>query len=348
MRRFTDLWQGSKLKRSKMKFKDGKFKILILSDIHTPDEMPLWTEKFIRYAVAEEKPDLVVLLGDNTAGQYNGVTKEKNKTAIKKIVSLLGDTAFSVVFGNHDHEGLPDMNEAEAKAFLREIYLESEGCVMGEGDYSINIRDSKGEKDIFSLYFIDSGTYAKEGGYAYVKEPQLRWYRNEREKNACLPSYLFQHIIVPEIYDAMCESSLPKKGYTKGQCKRKKKFYKFKAENLISGSLNEGPCPPDINGGQFQALREKDNIVACFFGHDHVNDFVCNYKGISLVNVPSPSFFTYGNNRGVRVVTVCEDNLRQLDTKVIYYNEVMNERPANPLINKWGIQKYERIMRIKK
>lgn len=326
-----------------MKFTDGKFKILILSDIHTPEIMPIWTENFISYAVKTEKPDLVVLLGDNTTGRYKGVTKEKNITAIKKIVSLLGGTTFAMVFGNHDHEGLPEMSEDEAKSFLLSVYGEAENCAASGRDYSINLKDSDGKKDIFSLYFVDSGTYAAEGGYAYVKESQLQWYKEECDKNGNLPSYLFQHIIFPEVYDLMYESKFPKPGYTRGQCIRDKKFYKFRKECLISGSMNEGPCPPDVNGGQFDVIKEKGSTLACFFGHDHTNDFVCDCQGVKLCNVPSPSFYTYGNNRGVRVVTIHEDDLKRFDTKVIYYNDVMTIKPKSLFVNRWGVNKYERI-----
>lgn len=330
-----------------MKFTDGKFKILILSDIHNPEYMPLWTEKFIRYAMETEKPDLVVLLGDNTAGYYNGVSEEKNKTAIKKIVSLIGGTMFAIVFGNHDHEGLPHMSEDEAKEFLLSVYGEYDSCLAKGRDYSVNLKDSKGENDIFSLYFIDSGTYAKEGGYAYVQPEQLNWYKLECDKNGNLPSYLFQHIIFPEVYDLMFESKLPRPGFTKGQCIRGRKFYKFKGEYLLSGEMKEGPCPPDINGGQLDVVKEKGSTLACFFGHDHKNTFVCDCRGIRLAAVPSPSFYTYGNNRGVRVVTLHEDDLKSFDSKVIYYNDVMADRPQSRLVDKWGADRYERVTKKK-
>ena len=321
-----------------MKFTDGKFKILILSDLHNPEEMPRWTESFINYAMKEEKPDLVVLLGDNVYGKDKGVTVEKNLKSVRKIVSLLGDTPFAVVFGNHDHEGFLEMSEKEAKKLLYDWYKESEGCLMEEGDYFINLKDSKGEKDIFTLWFIDSGTYAQEGGYAYVKKHQLDWYKN---MHTGLPSYLFQHIIFPEVFDLMKESRIPLPGYTKGQGDRGWKFYKFKKGTLLSGKMNEGPCPPEINGGQFEVIKEMGNTLACFFGHDHTNDFVCDCQGVKLCNVPSPSFYTYGNNRGVRVITIHEDSPYDFDTKVIHYTDVMKDKP-NRLVMKWGIHKYEK------
>jgi predicted phosphodiesterase len=325
-----------------MKFKDKKFKILILSDIHNPENMPVWTEKFILYAIQTEKPDLVVLLGDNIYGHYNGVTDDKNKKSLKKIVSLLGDTPFAVVFGNHDHEGFPEMSEAQAKKLIFDWYKESENCLMQQGDYFINIKDSKGEKDIFTLWFIDSGTYMEGSGYAYVKKDQLDWYEKECDKNGNLPSYLFQHIIFPEIFDLMKESRIPLPGYTKGQGDRGWKFYKFKKGALLSGKMNEGPCPPEINGGQFDVIKKKENMIACFFGHDHTNDFVCDCQGVKLANVPSPSYYTYGNNRGVRVVTLHEDDLTYFDSKVIHINDVDTPKPKNKLVDKWGVHKYER------
>lgn len=57
--------------------------------------------------------------------------------------------------------------------------LASEGEAMtGCGNYNLPIKSSDGAKNVFNLWFIDSGTYDKEnGGYAHVAEDQLAWYK---------------------------------------------------------------------------------------------------------------------------------------------------------------------------
>ena len=330
-----------------MKFKDGKFKILILADVHTSDVMPVWTRKFIKKAIENEVPDLIVLLGDNTAGNFRGATREKTHTAVQNVLDVVGDTAFAVVFGNHDHEGLQEASELQAKKELLSLYKQKKNClaktnedVSGVGNYRIGIKNSE-DKEVFCLWFIDSGTYDENGnGYAKVKPSQLRYIESENERTGRLPSMLFQHIIVPEIYDAADHASLPRKGFVKGHLKYKG-FYKLKKENVLFGSLKEGPCPPCSSSEQFETLRKMKNFVAMFFGHDHVNDFDVLYKGIRLIATPSPSFFTYGNNRGVRTVTLYENDLLNFDTKVIYYKDIMDEYPKNIIVKKHGIQHYE-------
>ena len=53
-------------------------------------------------------------------------------------------------------------------------YVEAENCLAKDRDYSVNLKDSEGQKDIFALYFVDSGTYAKEGGYAFAHNTQCK------------------------------------------------------------------------------------------------------------------------------------------------------------------------------
>ena len=331
-----------------MHFNDGKFKILVLADIHTPDVMPKWTRAFIEKVKQEEKPDLIVLLGDNTAGAFSGFTEEKTKKAVGEVLSCLGDTPFTVVFGNHDHEGLSSYSETQAKKALLGLYTKKDTCLAvcseemtGVGNYCVNIKDSKNKEDVFSLYFIDSGTY-KDGGYAYVEKDQIEWFERERNGEKKTPCIVFQHIIVPEIYDCLIKSESKKQGYVKGQCSYKNAYYALNKECTVYGSVKEGPCPPNKNGGEFHSWLSDGKVLAGVFGHDHINDFDVVHKGIRLLACPSPSFFTYGNNRGVRVITLSEDDLSSFSSKVIHYSDYTAEKPLNPFVNRYGIQLYKK------
>ncbi len=325
-----------------MKFNKGKFKILVLSDIHTPHRMPKYTRLFCEKMITREAPDLIVLLGDNTAGNYPTSTASRTETAVREVLSLVGNIPFALVFGNHDHEGLPGLDETAAKNLLLSVYKENPNCMaiagdenlQGVGNYKIPLCTDDG-KEVFSLFFLDSGTYL-EGGYSSVRENQIAWF----DRECAAPSIVFQHIIPEEIYSCFNVSNTPKKGYVKGQCEFSEKYYKPEENLLLDGALREGPCPGKVNFGQFASWKRSGKVLAGVFGHDHVNDFDINCEGIRLINTPSPSFYTYGNNRGVRTITIYEDNPENFDTAVYHYNDEMTEKPLNPLVNRYGISAY--------
>ena len=58
-----------------LKFREnGTFKILILADTQDTDAPQKETTDIINYSIERVTPDLIVLLGDNTAGDFEGVT----------------------------------------------------------------------------------------------------------------------------------------------------------------------------------------------------------------------------------------------------------------------------------
>ncbi len=340
-----------------MNFVNGRFQILIVSDFHAPATIPGQMKSFVKKAVAQTKPQLVVFLGDNTAGNFVGANSFTIKRSVDELVELVDGIPFAVVLGNHDHEGLCNgqnfVTETQAKEKIFSFFKSHPNCVGCEnvidgrvGNYNIVLKDSAEEKDVFCLRFLDSGSYDKQEGYGRVTEGQNQWHKacskELAEKNGkALPTMIFQHIIVPEIYECFEQKDSAAHGFIKGQCCYSDKYYKFRQENLLSGDIKEGPCPPDINGGQFDSWLETGDVVAAFFGHDHVNDFVADYKGIKLVNVPSPSIYTYGNNRGVRAVTLYEEDVENFTTQVLYFNEVSDEKIKNPIIRKYGLERYQ-------
>src|SRR5699024_4188614 len=115
-------------------------------------------------ALDQTQPDLVVLLGDNIAGYWNGVDKEATERAVDAIAAPIDERGipFALVFGNHDHEGLCSdevgMTEEEAKEFLLVCFQKYPTClaIVGEeltgvGNYNLPILDSAGEKTAFNL-----------------------------------------------------------------------------------------------------------------------------------------------------------------------------------------------------
>lgn len=348
-----------------LQFKNGEFKILILSDIQDTDTPQKETVDLMNASIDKVNPDFIVLTGDNIAGWWKGVDKAKTEAAVDIVAKAIDDRGipFAFVFGNHDHEGLANeengMTEEEAKEFILSCFQKYDTCLAvegeemtGVGNYNLLVKDSKGEKDIFNLWFMDSNPYTPEeegGGYGYVHEDQIEWFKktsNElKSKNSGenIPSLLFQHIAVFEVYDMLKEVDKGTKNAVKGSAVRNDKYYVINDEYIYDGSLNEGPCPPNVNGGQFESWLEQGNIIGAFFGHDHVNDFAGEYKGIKMAAVPGVGFYSYGNHHGVRTVTLRESDLTDFDSKVLLFDDLVDYKSSNSYIANHGYYEYKNI-----
>lgn len=320
---------------------DGKFKILAIADPQDTDKPQKETIEIIENMLEMSNPDLVVFLGDNIAGWWKGVNKEKTEKAIDNIMAPLQkkNVPFAIVFGNHDHEGLSDennkMSEEEAKAFQLSIYQKYSNCLAVAGEeltgycnYNLTIKASDSDKDIFNLWFMDSNPYAEEGGYGYVQPDQTQWYikkSNELKKlnnGIPMPSLLFQHIAVPEVYELTDEVDHWQKGAVKGQTALYPKFYKPN-DKVIQGGFLESPCSADVAHDQFASWVKQGDIVGAFFGHDHPNDFLGEVDGIKLCAVPAAGYYSYGQNHGARTITLDEKDLLNFETEVFHSDEIL-------------------------
>mgnify|MGYP002524125788 CR=1 FL=1 len=104
------------------------------------------------------------------------------------------------------------------------------------------------------------------------------------------------------------------------------------------GTLGEAPCPPDQNGGEFDAWKQGGDIVAGFFGHDHVNDFIIPYEGIDLVNTNGTGFYIYGAGElhGARLVTLHESDPAAYETQMLYYKDLIGTKLPFGFAGTWG------------
>lgn len=328
---------------------DGKFKILIFTDIHETHRPFQDTLALLNQSLDRVRPDLVIYLGDTVDAAFPGVTPERVRqtidVAVRSVVSR--GIPFAPVFGNHDRESGVS-NEEQLK-----IYQQYPGCLLmqgkegvpGCGNYVITVKGSADDADRFALWMIDSGSrISKErlaqgipDGYAAPEPEQIVWFERTAaelasQNGGSVPAgFVFQHIIVPEIYDALVPAAKGEKGAVRGQEKNWRRRW-YKLPDGATGKLGEGPCPPCYNTGEFDAMK-RHHILAAFFGHDHVNDFDCPYQGIRLTNCKSTGVRSYGDGvgRGVRVIELDENQPDTYQTRSIHFDEIVAKRLSNPM-----------------
>lgn len=326
-------------------FKDGKFKIMQIADIQ--EDMPVNpdTVKLISLALDREKPDLVVLTGDQIQG-YSGCYlkdgEKKVKECIRTFIAPIKERniPFCLTFGNHDDDG------GVSKKIQIDTYTEFENCVLGTprseddlGTYSLQIFDSNKTKEIFNLYLIDSNKKEKDGAYSPVKKEQIQWYKDERdalkEKTGdYLPAFVFQHIPVPEFYDVLIKCKRKERGSVEAFKSRKNTFWKLSNEAKEKGYfMGESPAVPEINNGEFEAMKEKGDVLGIFVGHDHINSFLINKDGIDLAYCQGAGFNTYGpgGKRGVRIYTLNENDIRNYEAYTVTMEELCDFKPSKPV-----------------
>ena len=317
--------------------KDGKFTILNISDIQDGYPLNELTRDYIIKTVDLVKPDLIVLTGDNITG-YDVLEEEDAENAIREFMDIFQerDIKVAAVFGNHDDEETKSTKEHQLSIYESyECYVGKAGfCIEDRvGTYNLPIKKSDGNSYGFNLWLIDSGTYNTEneyGGYACVYKEQIEWYKKTAAKlkkandGKVVPSINFQHIIVPEIYDALQQTKL----LWFGRIVRKKnplndttKFYKL--PDGAVGQLREYPCPPYYNNGQYDAMLEMGDVLATVSGHDHENSFEIDYKGIKIINTPTVGFNAYNDiNIGSRVFVIDENDPENFATYCLTYSDV--------------------------
>ena len=323
-----------------LKFNEnGKFKILLFRDIHEREDYksnPKFADmhKMMNAALDEFKPDLCVLLGDNCDG---GICKESPKKFKEMVADLIEPITrrgipVAAIMGNHEHDHGIDKEIVAA-------YNGIDGCIMrndapgitGAANFKEIIYSSDGEKPAFCLWFIDSNNLCDDrtvSHYDYVHSDQIEWFEAEsarlREQNGGkpLPSFVFQHIPVPEEYELLRKAKLFElpfsvKGYNSKSATR------YVKKSGVDGYLGEGPAAPDYNSGQFESWKKVGGVLGAFFGHDHLNDFSGFVDGILLAQHKTAGFraYTDGCRCGVRLITIDEKNPEKFTHEFKHFKE---------------------------
>lgn len=327
-----------------LKFKNGKFKVMHITDTQESAAVAKDTLKLINAALDAEKPDLVVFTGDQIKGYsvtFLGKNKEEIiKKTIGKIIEpvVKRNIPFAVTFGNHDRQtGIS--NDRQIKFYEEYSQCVKGADVYGSGTYTVPIEGADG-KPAMNIYMVDSGGDAKGGGYEAVTPEQIEWYKSAREAlkekaGKYVPSIVFQHIPVSEYYNVLRRVGKHDKNAVRAFRTHKNEYY-VPEEKVMKDSdyfMLEPPSIPDVNTGEFEAMKEKGDVFAIFVGHDHKNNFVGTYDGIDLGYTPSSGFNVYGEGtkRAVRIFEFSEENPADYKTRTLSFRKLIGRKVHMPI-----------------
>ena len=330
---------------------NGRFGILLFGDLHEyfdyADSAKFKDmQKLMNAALDMYRPDLCVLLGDtfNTANCKDD--PEGFKRGVKDICApiLSRNIPVCAIMGNHEHDAGCDAEVIKAYGEIENMTMRCDG-VPGKADYKELIYSHDGKKPLACLWFLDSNNLCDDPNisvYDWVHEDQIEWFEKEsaalKELNGGnpMPSYIFQHIPVPEEYKLLRKAKLPELPWSvEGFGKRKGTHY-VKARGTV-GYLGEGPAAPDYNSGQFDAWKRAGGVKAAFFGHDHLNDFSGFVDGIFLAQHKTAGFraYTDGCHSCVRYVELSERNPLRFRQELRHFKEFgLKSESLGPIFKK--------------
>ncbi len=306
---------------------DREFKVVQLTDVHIgAGFMSIKKDTMAINAVAamltEEKPDLVIVTGDIAypvpfqAGTFN------NKSSSRLFADLMEKLGiyWCPVFGNHDTEAYSYYSREDMSDFYSSgdyphcLFKSGPDEADGFGNQVINIKNSNGEITQ-SLIMLDSHSYV-DGDflgimwkYDCIHENQVKWYEDtlnslKAENNNIMPKSLaFFHIPIPEYKQAWEE-------YTANNCRDTEnvKYHYGKA-----GEKDLVIYTSEHNYGFFDKALQLGSTKGMFCGHDHLNNFSLDYKGIRLTYGYSVDYLAYsgimkfGLQRGCTVINIRPD-----------------------------------------
>lgn len=321
-----------------LSFKNDTFKILQIADTQEGKKISPDTLDLINSALDRVEPDLVVYSGDQIWGK---TTFKGNRDTIKNSLDILTKPCqsrkipFTICFGNHDRQvGLSNEEQFEIYKEFDCFVGESEKDIDGCANHIIEIKD--GDELKFLLYLIDSHSNL-EIGYDNVHENQIEWYKKKRDSyeekyGHLIPSIVIQHIPVCEIFELLNEVKKNTKGAVRGFRTHANRFYVLNKDKVnANGFMKESPADPQINSGEFDAFKEKGEVLGVYFGHDHNNSFNGKVDDIDLGYTQGAGFHVYGpgKDRGVRVIELNKDST--FKTYDLRFKDLVGKKVKEPL-----------------
>lgn len=306
---------------------DGTFRILFLSDFQeTYEEFDPRTMAGVNAVLDAEKPDLVVLCGDNCNGPAIHSSDDLRRYLGRMLEPLVSRAIpFAHVNGNHDYDAAVPMDEQ------MRIWQAVPGCmtetvpgIPGWTNFCIPLFSSDGERIVSAVWGLDTGHSMEEireglTGDALIKGlprpasiwnivrfEQQMWYWNrsvelERAAGGKAPGVMAMHVS-PWEFDYM-------------------RTYR---ESLgVSGNTDEQYGLGALNSGIFATLVQRGDIKCVCTGHTHINTCEADYCGIRMCSVGSAGYSAYGEDseRGGKVIELNEAAPEKITVRTACFRE---------------------------
>ncbi|KAB8287380.1 metallophosphoesterase [Bifidobacterium avesanii] len=259
---------------------------------------------------------------------------------------------FAVTYGIHDFQCGLDNAELDA------IYREFPGCLNPEttaanpavarrqpgsglpdqsiyacepGTFALPVKDENGERTVLGLALVDSGDYAREGGYGTPSAAALSFLRRVPTLVGAR-TLAFQHTPLPQFYRLLKPVPSTTAYAIQGYRTFDQQCYVLDESKTRPGSyLGEGVSCPDHDCGEFEILMAGD-YVGLFAGQDHRNGFVGAVDGVLLGATPTCGFHAYGPAPARRAARLIEFDIRhpyEPRTQLLEFGELVGKPSAN-------------------
>jgi hypothetical protein len=290
---------------------DGEFKILQLSDLED-DTIPYSAMlKYIQLAIADTKPNLIVLTGDITGKTTSALSAAW--ISVPWIANLVNKVPFTLTFGETDSI-LPI-----GKNSLLGRYQKYSNCkaydeipeISGVANHNLFVfKDAASaqakkidENLVFNLWMLDTnanGLYNDQADWYAIREDNLLG-----RLGYSVPSMIFTHRPLPEITNVIKDGKLADP---------------VGSSQSADDQLKEAP-PNDFRSRILDHAKNYGDVFAAVSGYNHINRFVRTWeyqadnpdttdvdesRSMDFIQTGGMTFNAYGNPnaRGGRLITL--------------------------------------------
>lgn len=326
---------------------DRDLKVLQITDVHIgggcmsskKDAMAI---NAVASMVTAEKPDLVVITGDVSfpvpfiSGTMNNMRSAK---IFATLMEKLG-VPWVPVYGNHDTEAYSyysreDLSEFYGGDTLKHcLFQKGSDDVDGFGNSIIEVQNKDGIVTQ-ALFLLDSHAYTDEDKlgilwkYDNIHENQIEWYKenllsfNKRNTETINALYKDDENAKKEMNDKFSEVTsllffhIPLQEYKYAWNEYVENDYN-NTENVdlhygTVGEVGSQICIPVEDDNLFETMQSLGGMKGIFCGHDHLNNYSLDYKGIRLTYGCSIDYLAYsgiskiGSQRGCTIINAKTD-----------------------------------------